>query len=131
MAYGRIAAIQNGTTNFTMNNKTAILTMDNVVMICGDIENVTVGANGVIYTLPSSSMFPSSDIVLVIMGLSGTTYSQRRIRIKPNGTIVTDSGVSNMTFYTNGIMFHVNSKYYNDTIGNNNQNTMTRPMDAS
>lgn len=127
MAYTRIAAIGECTTSLTMTNKTILMTVDNIVCICGDIQG-TVAANGVLFTLPDSSMYPEQDILLIVMGLSGGTYSQRRIRVKPNGDVVSDSAATNMTFFTNGFMFHVNSKFYNSTLGNNDESIMTSPL---
>ena len=133
MAYGRLAYIGEGTTSYTMDNKTALMTDDNIVMICGDVSGAVVPANGVIYTLPDSSMFPSKLRKVVVSIYDETTQSNtsRILKINTNGQISVYSATTNpTTFYLSSLIFHVNRKFYNSTIGNNDMSKMTSPINA-
>ena len=132
MAYGRLAAIGEGTTTFTMANKSVIMTEDNIVCICSDIEHVVISANDVIFELPDSAMFPANPITLIVFSKieQNDTLERMRLIIGTDGKIRCNVALSLAhTFFTNGLMFHVNDKYYNSTIGNA-ASIPSSPLDA-
>lgn len=130
MAYGRIAGINKMTLNYgSCSNKTIILTMDNEILFCGDITGLTVAADVVIATIPTT-FAPANDVCFVVYASipGNATVYYRIIKITPTGEISTNQPLGNATLHLNGICVHINDKFYNDTIGNNNETTMTYPI---
>lgn len=124
MPYGRIAGIGKGTTSFTMSNTTAIWTMNNELIICDDITNVTASNGTVIYTFPSHFPRPLVDRQVGIF----RDGSFSRFVFNTSGEIVATGAFSNGKVYTSGLYLQLNTLYYNDTIGNNDENDMTSPL---
>lgn len=133
MAYGNIASVGKITveSNYTISNATVLKDENNIVMLCGNITvtNATTGRQKLM-TLPHSSMYPNETIRFLAPYLSsGGTGGYMAIIVETTGEIYYTANVgANSTIFLNGAIFHVNSKYYNDTIGNNNQSLFTRPM---
>ena len=133
MAYGHIAYVGEGTTPFTMDNPTVIMTVDNIVMFCSDIQHVTGSADTIIYVLPDSSLYPKVRIRMYVPAKDEVTntVSQKLITIGNAGNIRINSSATNQTtFYLNGITFNVNDNYYSSAIGNNDMSLMTTPISA-
>ena len=128
MAYNRIAGIGNGTSNQTMNNKTVIQTMDNILCFCGNMSGVTKNASTAIFQIPDS-MRTFVDVIRfpAVYNESGT-YKVGAFVLRNNGYLYTLQALNNATVFLNGICLNINDYFYNDTIGNNNQSNMTYPI---
>lgn len=64
MAYNIIADLGEYITNYPVNNKCNILTLDNEIMLCEDIVLSEYNAGDTILTLSSPKMFPTNDIYI-------------------------------------------------------------------
>lgn len=124
MAYGMIGAIgectlANSNYSFVHGNPCALMTLGNVVMLCDDVHITGSYTSGnTIMTLPDSAMFPDHDILVPIVTTRGTTNYARYMKVKTDGTISVLHGTSDFDIHFDGILFHVNNKYYTPAIGN-------------
>ena len=131
MAYGHIAYVGEGTTAFTMTNKTVIMTIDNIVLICGNIKNVICNAGDTLFTLPDASLFPADTILIPVYTVNEGTNAKAvySLQINTDGTITSPSASAALrTYFTNGLAFSVNDRYYSAAIGNNDMSQMTYPL---
>lgn len=136
MAYDIIASIGectlgSNTYSFVHSNPCAILTKDNIVTLCDDVEITDYTANSTILTLPNSLFYPPYDIIIPIIISTSSANGQKVLKIKSNGQIVTTSAYANQSAKVrlNGLSFNVAGRYYNPTIGNI-YNNGTSPLSA-
>lgn len=120
MAYTIIANLGEYTTNNNVTNRCNLHTVDNEIMLCEDVILTNYIAESPILTLSDISMAPVSDlnIPVVIITTNPLTYSVKPLCIKNDGTIVLHDNYSSCQVCLNGIVWQVNDKYYNHTIGN-------------
>ena len=134
MAYTKIAAIGEGTTNQTMPNPCNIQTLNNVIMLCDDITLTNYTANTPLFTLSDSSMFPASELNIPVF-VTDTSTTPNVFFIIPlvvatDGKISIHTSFTSAILHTNGICFHVNGKYYNQTIGNTDPSLFPSPLNG-
>ena len=134
MAYTKIAAIGEYTTTNTVGNPCNVQTLDNIVMLCDDMDVVNYTSGDVLLTLSDSSMFPTSELTIpvFITDLSQTPnyFFITPLRVNSSGELYLNVNLSNATIHLNGICFHVNSTYYNQTIGNTDPSLFTSPLNG-
>lgn len=94
-------------------NPCCILTLNNDVILMGNIFLTDYESGEVIAILPSS-MRPSEDIFIPVY----LDTSLVRININNKGEIIMYQDATG-GLYLNGITFNVCDQYYNETIGNN------------
>ena len=100
-------------------NPCNLMTLNNQVIICDDIEySGKYIAYSTLFTLSDSSMFPANGIILPISVSTDYGIEQANCYIDSNGQVSVDNSYYNPLFLFNGFTFHVNDKYYNPTIGN-------------
>lgn len=133
MAYNFVAYIGEVTTSHTMTNKTIIMTPDNICMLLSDIKPASnISAGGTVFTLPDPILYPKEEISIVVPAYSSsnpTTNYYRILNIQPNGTVTVRTSTSTAyTLKTNGLTWHINDKFYSNTIGNTSG--FTRPYNA-
>lgn len=119
MPYTVIGGIGVITTNFSTSNPCNIQTLNNIVMLCDDLE-ITSGYNAgdVLLTLSDSEMFPDTEIVIPICVTEGTQTRIAPLTINIAGEFTLPFNYTTAIVHLNGICFHVNSKYYTPAIGN-------------
>ena len=120
----------------TCDNPCCILTLNNIVMIMGNmvLENYAQGSP--ILTLPES-MTPTSKCVLpcyvdmpnatmtaVTKASLGITigyypYELIPVTLETSGVLTAPIDATSATLFTNGMTFNANDRYYNSDIGNN------------
>lgn len=129
MAYSRIAGIGKlSILNGTVDNETVLQTMDNIICFTSNISGVTRNAQTAFAQLPSTINNPDKLTFFTANIRVGTTYTPKPFFITTSGYISCLEALSNATVYLNGVNVNINDKFYNDTIGNNNQSTMTYPI---
>lgn len=131
MAYGNISAIGKLTlgTNVSMSNNIALMDDNNIVMLCDDIVlSGTHSASDTLLTLPDSSMFPTSDITLLVCCLPTSGSRTTRVLIVDSSGNIKCTNPSAGTYYLRGYMWHNNGRYYSSSIGN--IGGFTSPLDA-
>lgn len=131
MAYGRIAAVGKCTTVYgTSENETVVLTDNNILCFTDTISGVTRSANTYFYTLPNVIPYPSRIINFVADYSEGGTHYQGSFYITTSGNVGTRQALNNATVFFNGVCVNLNNDFYNSTIGNNDMNAMTSPINA-
>lgn len=132
MAYTKIAGIGEGTTTQTMVNPCNIQTLDNIIMLCDDIELANYTMNNAFFKLSDSSMYPGSDLKIPVFitdkSVIPNVYYILPLKIDTQGELSLPSSFGTATVHTNGLCFHINSKYYNQTIGNTDPSLFTSPL---
>lgn len=129
MAYNRIAGIGKLTiSNGTATNPTVLQTMDNIICFTSEITGVTRNAAQAFAQLPAAIAKPNVLTHFTAVVKTGTTYTVESFYITASGYIACRHALSNATVYLNGCCVNFNDKFYNDTIGNNNQSNMTYPI---
>lgn len=132
MAYNRIAGIGKLTiSNGTATNSTVMQTMDNIICFTSEISGVTRNAAQAFAQLPTSISKPDVLTHFTAVVKTGTTYTVESFYITASGYIACRHALSNATVYLNGCCVNFNDKFYNDTIGNNDESLMTRPIMVS
>lgn len=131
MANSYVAYMGEVITSHTMTNKNIIMTPNNICMLCGDITPTSsISAGGTVFTLPDPILYPANEVKIIVPAYSTSNPSTNYYRIltvKPNGTVTTRTSIStSYTLNTNGIMWHINDKFYNTSLSN----TFTRPYSA-
>lgn len=129
MAYTQIANIGVITTNFTSTNPCNMQTLNNVIMLCDDLEITNYNANDVLLTLSDSSMFPNTEIVIPVCVTEGIQTRIAPLTINIAGELSLPFTYTSAIVRLNGICFHVNSQYYTPAIGNI-YNNGTSPLNA-
>ena len=129
MAYNRLGNIGVVTTANTVTNPCNIQTLDNIIMLCDDVELINYTADDVILTLSDSSMFPAQDIVFPVCVTEQTGTRTAACTFHDDGTFTLPFSYTSATVHFNGICLHVNSVYYTPTIGNI-YNNGSSPLDA-
>ena len=102
--------------NITMSNPCVLKTLENIVMILGNMTANNLTANQVLATLPQGFR-PANEVQIAYFHNTTT----RRLIISANGEITCSQGAisGSSTLHTNGLMFNVNDYYYNSSRGNN------------
>lgn len=95
-------------------NPCCILTINNDVMLMGNISLTNYQAGTMFATLPES-MRPT-DNVMIPAFLEETLV---RVTLNPNGELSIAQDANGETLYMNGVSFNVCDRYYNSSIGNN------------
>lgn len=106
-------------TLFINDNPCNFLTQDNEVYICDDIgyDGLYV-ANTPFAQLSDSKLFP--DVIMFVPIIVNTAYGNYNdiCIINTDGELYINNSFYSPIFYTNGISFSVNNKYYNKQLGN-------------
>ena len=118
MAYDLIAEIGVITTTHMTANPCNIMTLDNIVMLCDDLDIVNYTANDVLLELSDSSMYPDTPIIIPVCVTEGTQTRIAPLTITIAGELLLPFSYTTATVHLNGICWHVNSKYYTPAIGN-------------
>lgn len=95
-------------------NPCCILTINNDVMLMGNISLTNYQAGTMLATLPES-MRPM-DNVMIPAFLNDTLV---RVTLNPDGELSIAQDIDGETLYLNGVSFNVCDRYYNSSIGNN------------
>ena len=95
-------------------NPCCILTINNDVMLMGNISLTNYQSGAMFATLPES-MRPADNVM--IPAFLGETLI--RVTLNPNGELSIAQDVNGETLYLNGVSFNVCDRYYNSSIGNN------------
>lgn len=115
------------TATFNDNNKCVVQTLNNILCFCANVTYTQIPSNGVLFKLPSSTMYPKTVIRHPVVlgqkiGTGSTTYSIGIMVINTDGTVklvgYTLPSNAQVTLQLNGTCINVNSTYYNPTIGN-------------
>lgn len=100
--------------NASTNNACCILTLDNVVMLMGNVELSDYTAGEVICTL-ADQMMPTYEVRTVVC-LDDDLVA---LTVNAYGELSLNVDCASGTLYLNGVLFNVCDTYYNDEIGNN------------
>ena len=95
-------------------NPCCILTINNDVMLMGNITLTNYQSGTMFATLPES-MRPT-DVIALPVFLGETLI---RVTLNASGELSISQDANGEILYTNGISFNVCDTYYNSTIGNN------------
>lgn len=95
-------------------NPCCILTINNDVMLMGNISLTNYQSGAMFATLPES-MRPTDNVM--IPAFLGETMV--RVSLNPDGELSIARDVDWETLYMNGVSFNVCDRYYNSSIGNN------------
>ncbi len=116
MPYTLLGDLQSLTlaSNVTCDNLCCILTLNNEVILMGNMLLTDYVADATIATLPET-MRPIDDIVLPIIVDTQQSY----LTINSNGELKLPLQITAGMLYCNGLSFNVCDRYYNSTIGNN------------
>lgn len=95
-------------------NPCCILTINNDVMLMGNISLTNYQSGAMFATLPES-MRPADNVM--IPAFLGETLV--RVTLNPDGELSIARDVNGETLYMNGVSFNVCDRYYNSSIGNN------------
>ena len=129
MAYSRLAAIGKGTANVgTITNPTVLQTMDNIVCFCGNLETVTCSNGATLYTLPNTISLPDNTTYFPCVYIESGTYNIGVFFLSVQGLVKTRQALNNATVCLRGVNVNLNDNFYNNTIGNNDESTMTSPI---
>lgn len=129
MAYGRLSAIGTVTLNYGSSlNRTVLMDDNNILMFCCTITGCTASNGATLFSLPSH--FPRPDVNLRFCApiLTSGVYSVGVFQIDMNGDLITRQALNNAYVCLAGIAIHLNNPFYNSTIGNNDESTMTSPI---
>lgn len=96
------------------NNPCCILTINNDVMLMGNISLTNYQSGTMFATLPES-MRPLDNVMIPVF-LNDTLV---RVTLNPDGELSIAQDVDGETLYMNGVSFNVCDRYYNSSIGNN------------
>lgn len=118
MSYTVIGGIGTVTSNFSISNPCNIMSLDNIVMICDDVEISSYIAGDVILTLSDNAMLPLSDLIIPVCITTNNQTVIKPLTISSNGELSLDENYTLATVHLNGICWHVNSTYYTPSIGN-------------
>lgn len=129
MAYNRIAGIGKLTlTSGNTTNPTVLQTMDNLICFCGNITGLTVSNNGAFATLPDTITSPTNTINFLAPIYQNSTYQVGVFYLASNGRVGTRQALSNAQVMLMNAYVNMNDVFYNNTLGNNDESTMTRPI---
>lgn len=95
-------------------NPCCILTINNDVMLMGNISLTNYQAGTMFATLPTS-MRPMDNVMIPVF-LNDTLV---RVMLNQDGELSIAQDVNGETLYMNGVSFNVCDRYYNSSIGNN------------
>lgn len=103
-------------------NATALLTLNNCVILCGDYLFDTTDYDMKFAKLPWDDMFPETltrvPVVCEVEYLGHSCYVNTYMNVDANGNMsVPLNGM--VTVLLENAIIPINSRYYNDTIGNN------------
>lgn len=100
--------------NADIHNKANILTLNNVVMLCDNVNLTDYTAGETFLTLSEESFFPDTNVNIPIVVNNQLTW----LTITTDGELKLPNSYETAVVCLNGIMFSVNSKYYTPEIGN-------------
>lgn len=120
MPYRVIAAVGEMTLADTaaMTNKANVMTLDNVVMLCGDCTLTNYTAGAAFATLSEESIFPEEAVTVPVCVTSDGQTRLTFLAVGIDGTLSLPFDYASATVHLNGICFNSNSKYYTPEIGN-------------
>ena len=95
-------------------NPCCILTINNDVMLMGNISLTNYQSGAMFATLPES-MRPADNVM--IPAFLGEALV--RVTLNPDGELSIAQDANGETLYMNGVSFNVCDRYYNSSIGNN------------
>lgn len=95
-------------------NPCCILTLNDVVLLMGNMHLAGYEANTAIATLPTS-MRPVDEIAVPVW----LDAELVQLIVTPEGELKLGHDVTAAMLYTNGVCFNVCDQYYNEEIGNN------------
>ena len=95
-------------------NPCCILTINNDVMLMGNISLTNYQSGTMFATLPES-MRPMSNVMIPAF----LNDALVRVMLNPDGELSIAQDVNGETLYMNGVSFNVCDRYYNSSIGNN------------
>ena len=95
-------------------NPCCILTINNDVMLMGNISLTNYQSGAMFATLPES-MRPADNVM--IPAFLGENLV--RVTLNPDGELSIAQDADGETLYMNGVSFNVCDRYYNSSIGNN------------
>ena len=107
-------------------NPYCIFDLHNNITILDNIKLTDYKAGDVLFSLPEQ-MWPSKDIVHPIVCTTGTAFSSW-IEFNTEGEVALNADIASGTVFTNGLVFNISGKYYNETIGNVDKSKFTQPL---
>lgn len=123
MAYNKLAAIGEYTflaANCDSDNQCVLMTLDNILMFCGNINIRSTTSSTDILKLPDSFPRPT-DVIYFPVYVHDNNANSNAIRmagIRTDGTFRLYTGYTNGTIRINGTCIHMNSIFYTPAIGN-------------
>lgn len=131
MPYGVIGGIGVMTpgTGVTMENPCNILSLNNVIYLCDDMQLKNYTAKSPLATLSEEDFFPSKEAIIPCFLEQGGTIELVALHLDMTGQFYLDEDVADGTLHTNGLCLNVNSRYYTPEIGNI-YNDSSSPIDA-
>lgn len=135
MAYNpQISVIDTITLNsnfsFVNGNNGIIMSMDNDVAFCDDIETQSLYAAGTaLFTITNTKLVPDNDILIpiYITSIYGNEYAL--CEIKNTGVVSIKNSYFAPIFHFNGLQYNIDSNYFSPTLGN--LSGYTTPTDLS
>lgn len=129
MAYGRLSGIGKATIlRGTCANPTILMTTDNILCFCDDIDGVTGNYPSAILTLPSTIPAPVKNFYFPVSYYESNTWKIGTFSLHTNGNLYCRQSLNNANICLNGLCVNLNNNFYNNTIGNNDESTMTSPI---
>lgn len=108
--------------SFSNSNPCALMTLNNIVMFCDDVEITNYNANSILLTLPQSAMFPLTNAHFIVPvtdnSLNPAQTRTTIAKVKTDGTVILLESFTDAIVHLNGSCYHANSKYYTPAIGN-------------
>lgn len=101
-----------------MSNAANVMTLNNVVLLCGDCTLTSYTANGVFATLSKEDLYPGTEIRVPVCVTSDGVTRLTFLTVGTEGTLSLPFDYTSAVVHLNGICFNVNSKYYTPEIGN-------------
>ncbi len=129
MAYGLLAKIGVINTTHSTANPCNIQTVDNIVMLCDDLDISNYTANDVLLELSAHSMRPDTEITIPVCVTEGSTTRIAPLTINIAGELSLPFSYTSATVHLNGVCWHVNSRFYTPAKGNI-YNNGTSPLNA-
>lgn len=101
-----------------MSNAANVMTLNNVVLLCGDCTLTSYTANGVFATLSEEDLYPGTEIRVPVCVTADGETRLTYLTIGTEGQLSLPFDYASAVVHLNGICFNVNSKYYTPEIGN-------------
>lgn len=102
----------------SMSNKANVMTLNNVVLLCGDCTLAAYTANSVFATLSEEDLYPGTEVRVPVCVTSEGETRLTFLTVGTEGALSLPFDYASAVVHLNGICFNVNSKYYTPEIGN-------------